>query len=227
MGKYKYCLIIFFLLSFVESQAQVNKDSLIDVKYLEDQLYLSITYAILNNKPAEISQNGFSGGFSIGFIKDIPLNAMRNVGVAIGVGYAHNSYVQNLKISRESQTTLFELADDYKSNRFGISAIEMPIELRWRTSTPQKYSFWRIYGGVKISYLVAMKTKFKNADVFITTNNIPELNKIQYGLTLAAGYSTWNIYCYYGLSPLFKSAVFNGQNLDLKDINIGLKFYIM
>jgi len=227
MGKYQYCLIIFFLLSFVKPQAQVNKDSIIDYKYLEDQLYLSITYSILNNKPATISQNGFSGGFSAGFIKDIPLNEMRNLGVAIGAGYAYNVYVQNLKISKDNQNTLFELAEDYKINRFGISAIEMPIELRWRTSTPQKYSFWRFYGGVKIAYLLEVKTKFKNEDVFIITKNIPELNKIQYGLTLAAGYSTWNIYCYYGLSSLFKNANFIEKNLDLKDINVGLKFYIM
>lgn len=223
----KYCLIFFFLLGFAKLQAQVNNDSIIDLNYLEDQLYLSATYSILNNKPATISQNGFSGGFSMGFIKDIPLNEQRNVGLAIGAGYAYNVYVQNLKISRNNQTTLFELAEDYKTNRLGISAIELPIEIRWRTSTAQKYSFWRVYGGVKISYLVSAKSKFEDSEVIITTKNIPEINKIQYGVILATGYSTWNIYCYYGLSPLFKNAIFNEKNLDLKDINIGLKFYIM
>ncbi|MHB1146270.1 MAG: porin family protein [Lutibacter sp.] len=211
----------------MKSQAQVNNDSIIDFKYLEDQIYLSVSYSILNNKPATISQNGFSGGFSMGFIKDIPLNEQRNIGLAIGAGYAYNVYVQNLKISRNYQTTLFELAEDYKTNRLGINAIEMPIEFRWRTSTPEKYSFWRVYGGVKVAYLVAAKTKFENAEGLITTKNIPEINKIQYGVILAAGYSTWNIYCYYGLSPLFKNSLFNEKKLDLSDINIGLKFYIM
>ena len=103
----KYLLLIFLLFSFVKPQAQVNNDSIIDLKYLEDQLYISLTYTILGNKPATISQNGFSGGFSLGFIKDIPLNERRNVGFGVGVGYAYNVYVQNLKISRENQTTLF------------------------------------------------------------------------------------------------------------------------
>ncbi|MDD3721300.1 MAG: porin family protein [Lutibacter sp.] len=227
MGKYKYFLIIFFLLSFVKSQAQVNNDSIIDLKYLEDQLYLSITYSILNNKPTAISQNGLSGGFSLGFIKDIPLNERRNVGLGIGIGYAYNVYVQNLKISSGDQTTTFELAEDYKTNRLGIKALEMPIEFRWRTSTPQKYSFWRVYGGVKVSYLITGKTRYEDAEVLVTTKNISEFNKVQYGIILAAGYSTWNLYFYYGLSPLFKNAVFNEKDLDLKDINIGLKFYIM
>lgn len=223
----KYWLLIFLLFSFVKPQAQVNNDSIIDLKYLEDQLYLSLTYTILGNKPATISQNGFSGGFSIGFIKDIPLNERRNVGFGVGVGYAYNVYVQNLKISRENQTTLFELAEDYKTNRLGINSVEMPIEFRWRTSTPEKYNFWRVYGGVKFSYLVNSKTKFTDSEVVLATKNIPEINRIQYGATLATGYGNWNLYFYYGLSPLFKDAVFDDQNIDLKDIRIGLKFYIM
>jgi len=211
----------------VKPQAQVSNDSIIDLKYLEDQLYLSLTYTILTNKPATISQNGFSGGFSFGFIKDIPLNEQRNIGFGLGVGYAYNVYVQNLKISKENQTTVFELAEDYKTNRLGINSIEMPIEFRWRTSTPEKYNFWRVYGGVKFSYLVNSKTKFTDSEVELTTKNIPEMNKIQYGATIATGYGNWNLYFYYGLSPLFKDAVLNEKNIDLKDIKIGLKFYIM
>jgi hypothetical protein len=223
----KYLLILFFLFYAIKPQAQVNNDSIIDLKYLEDQLYLSLTYTILSNKPETISQNGFSGGFSMGFIKDIPLNEKRNLGLGIGVGYAYNVYVQNLKVSRENQTTLFELAEDYKTNRFGIKAIEMPFEFRWRTSTPEKYNFWRVYGGIKFAYLITAKTKFTDSEVVLTTKNIPEFNRIQYGATLATGYGNWNLYFYYGLSPLFKDALFNGKKIDLKDVNIGLKFYIM
>ncbi|MDP2068651.1 MAG: porin family protein [Lutibacter sp.] len=223
----KYLLILFFLFYAIKPQAQVNNDSIIDLKYLEDQLYLSLTYTILSNKPETISQNGFSGGFSMGFIKDIPLNEQRNLGLGIGVGYAYNVYVQNLKVSRENQTTLFELAEDYKTNRFGIKAIEMPFEFRWRTSTPEKYNFWRVYGGIKFAYLITAKTKFTDSEVVLTTKNIPEFNRIQYGATLATGYGNWNLYFYYGLSPLFKDALFNGKKIDLKDVNIGLKFYIM
>lgn len=226
-GMGKYWFIIFFLLGFVKAQAQVDNDSIIDYKYLEDQLYLSLTYSILNDKPASILQNGFSGGISVGFIKDIPLNEQRNLGLGIGVGYAYNVYVQNLKISRENQTTLFEVAEDYKTNRIGIKSIEMPFEFRWRTSTPEKYNFWRVYGGLKFSYLLTSKTKFADSEVQLATKNIPEINRIQYGAIMAAGYGNWNLYIYYGLSPLFKNAKLNDKNIDLKDINVGLKFYIM
>jgi len=109
----------------------------------------------------------------------------------------------------------------------GINSIEMPIEFRWRTSTATKYTFWRVYGGVKFSYLLNSKTKFSDSEVMLTTKNIPEMNRMQYGATLATGYGNWNLYIYYGLSPLFEDAVFNEQKIDLKDIRIGLKFYIM
>ena len=66
---FKHWLILFFLLFFIKIGAQVNKDT-IDSKYLEDQIYLSLTYNVLINKPSVISQNGFSGGVSFGFIKE-------------------------------------------------------------------------------------------------------------------------------------------------------------
>lgn len=227
MGK-QWSFIICFLFIFINLEAQVNKDT-IDLKYLEDQIYLSLTYNILIDKPkpSTITQNGFSGGISVGFIKDIPFNKNRNFGLGIGLGYTYNAYIQNLKISKDDQVTLFEATHDYNTNRFGISAVEIPIEIRWRNSTPQKYKFWRVYGGVKLAYLVSAKTIYRDAVENLTTKNISEFNKIQYGLTLATGFSTWNLYIYYGLNPIFKNVDFNGGDLGLKELNVGLKFYIM
>lgn len=222
----KIVIVIGMCFMFSKLEAQVQNDS-IDIKYLEDQIYLSFTYNILINEPNTITQNGFSGGTSIGFIKDIPINKKRTFGFGLGLGYNYDVYIQNLKITKENQTTLFKIAQDYKINRFRLSRIEIPIELRWRNSTPQKYKFLRVYTGVKFSYLLSSKTKFTDLTETIITKNIPEFNKIQYGLTLAAGYGTWNLYIYYGLNPFFKGAQLNGEPLNLKDLSIGLKFYIM
>ncbi len=222
----KFLIIAVFYFLFFKLEAQEKRDS-IDIRYLEDQIYFSLTYNILIEKPSLIAQNGFSGGISIGFIKDLPINKKRTFGLGLGLGYNYDVYIQNLKITRENQSTLFGIAQDYKINRFRLSRIEIPIELRWRNSTPQKYKFFRVYTGVKFSYIVSSKTEFTDITETIITNNIPEFNKIQYGLTLAAGYGTWNLYIYYGLNPFFKDAQLNGENLNLKDLAIGLKFYIM
>jgi len=207
-------------------EAQINKDT-IDSRYLEDQIYLSLTYNILFNKPSKIAQNGFSGGFSIGFIKDIPLNEKRNVGLGIGLGYSYNAYIQNLKIFQENNLTLFETAEDFNTNKFITNSVELPLELRWRNSTAQRYKFWRVYGGVKLSYILSSKTTFTDNIETLTTKNISEFEKFQYGLTLATGYSTWNLFFYYGLNSIFQKGQLNGENISIKDFNVGLKFYIM
>ena len=219
-----YCL---GLICFTSVFGQTETDS-VDVNYLEDQIYVSLTYNILNNKPKSISQKGFSGGTTIGFIKDLPFNEKRNVGIGVGVGYNYNVYIDNLKIDNAGDNLILEAVEGYKSNRLVFHAIEFPIEFRWRTSTPTKYRFWRIYAGVKGAYLFSINTKYRTSEETIKTKNLNNFNKFQYGLMLSAGYSTWNIYVYYALSPIFKNdTFFENKQLDLKELNIGIKFYIM
>lgn len=219
-----FCLI--FSISIL--QAQVNNDSInIDASYLEDQLYLTLTYNSLIDKPKELAQNGFSGGIATGFIKDIPLNSKGTFGLALGLGYQYNAYIQNLKISKEGNKNIFVIADDYKSNWLKLHAIDVPFEIRWRNSTLNKYKFWRIYTGIKASYIFSSKSKFSDIKETILINNISEIKKVQFGIIFSAGYSTWNLYVYYGLNPIFDNVDLNADQLDFKDIRIGLKFYIM
>lgn len=220
-----YIFLFFSLYSFV-FYAQVENDS-IDLKYLEDQIYLSLNYTILINKPSDISQNGFSGGLSIGFIKDIPFNKNRTYALGIGLGYSYSAYIQNLKISSDSSIINFDVATDYTTNNFKLHSIEMPLEFRWRNSTPEKYKFWRVYGGVKFAYLIYSSSKFDDDTYIYKTKNISKFTKFQYGLILSAGYSTWNINLYYGLNSILTNAKLNDENINLNDISIGLKFYIM
>lgn len=222
----KFLLIIGFLFFNLQAQAQIKNDS-IDTKYLEDQIYLSLTYKLLNNKPSEISQNGFSGGLTVGFIKDFPLNNQRNFGLGLGIGYAYNAAIQNLKISTVNEQAVFEIAQDFNTNKWSSHAIEVPLEIRWRNSTPIKYKFWRVYGGVKLAYLFAVDSKYRDAASTLSTKNSSAFNNWQYGLTLATGYSTWNLYMYYGLSPIFDNAILNNNELKIRDFNVGIKFYIM
>ncbi|MDX1829461.1 MAG: porin family protein [Lutibacter sp.] len=218
---------IIFLLLFVEiNYAQTNLSSK-DNKYLEDQIYISLTYNLLLNKPPLINQNGFSGGVSFGFIKDLPINKKRTFGFGLGVGYSYNALIQNLKISQLNGTTVFEEAVDYSSNKLSLKSIDIPVEIRWRNSTPSKFKFWRIYSGVKFSYITTAKSKYRDSNDYIVTKNISEINRLQYGITLAAGYGTWNLFMYYALNPIFNNANLNNEKVNFKQLNVGLKFYIM
>jgi len=222
----KKSLIIFIVLvGFAKSYSQTDS-IFVDNKYLEDQFYFSLDYNLLVNKPSGFNQNGISGGVTLGYIRDFPLNKRRNVALGVGLGYAYNAYNQNLKISDNG---LYEIIsnDDFNSNRLTTYAIELPIEFRWRTSSATTYSFWRIYTGVKLGYVFANKSKYTDDIDIIKVKNIDEFQNFQYGLTLSAGYSSFNLSLYYGLNPLFKDAYAEGNLIKLKQFNIGLMFYIL
>lgn len=205
---------------------EISKET-IDEHYLEDQIYTSITYNILIDTPNGVNQKGFSGGFSLGFIKDIPFNSKRTFGMAIGIGYNYNAYIQNILFTDNNKLITATLASDYNSNRFVSNSVEFPLEFRWRTSSPSNYKFTRVYIGGKIGYAFQTRSKFSNDYGVIKTKNVAAFNKINYGLTLAIGYSTFNLYMYYGIKPLFKSLQIDQDPIDMKELQVGFKFYIL
>ena len=234
MRQLHFILLFLFSIQLTISQEDVsgNNDSssIVDNLYKEDQFYFSVSYNLLSNMPESMSQKGFSTGFTLGYIKDIPLNTRRNFGLGIGLGISTNSYNNNLKISKSNGAYNYELIDleDFTKNKFSTQLVELPIELRWRTSTPEEYKFWRIYAGVKLGYIVASKAKSKGGGETVKISNLDAIEKLRYGLTLSIGYSTWNVNLYYGLNPIFDdSVIINGEKTDIRIVKIGLKFYIL
>ena len=228
----KPIIYTFFLLFSIytiaqDSISEFNGDSF----YREDQFYASVTYNLLNNKPNKVSQNGFSSGFHFGFIRDMPINKTRNVAIGLGLGLSTNSYNQNILISESSNEILYNIADsaiNVTRNKFSTYLVELPLEMRWRTSTPTEYNFWRIYTGFKLGYLLYSSTKLKSDSGNSSLYNIDDFNKLQYGLTLSVGYGTWNFYAYYGLNSIFNAnAKLDGQSIDMTSFKIGLMFYIL
>jgi len=231
--KIQFLFFIFFIgqIGFCQvndtNKAELYKD------YREDQFYASVTYNLLNNKPDGISQSGFSSGFHLGFIRDMPINKRRNFAIGLGLGISSNSYNQkNLLIEEVNNEIALNIIDEndfnVSKNKFATYLIEVPLEIRWRTSTATDYNFWRIYTGFKVGYLVHSTTKFKSEARNEILSNINGFNKLQYGLTLSAGYGTWNFQVYYGLNTIFEdSTQLSGETVNLKSLKVGLMFYIL
>lgn len=200
--------------------------------YREDQFYASVTYNLLNNKPFDVSQSGFSSGFHFGFIRDMPVNERRNVAIGLGLGISTNSYNQNLSILETNNNLVYLIIDESEinvsKNKFTTYLVEVPLEIRWRTSTTADYNFWRIYTGFKVGYLLYNSSKFISEGGNLNLTNIDDFNKLQYGLTLSAGYGTWNFHVYYGLNSILdETAKLSGEQIDISSIKIGLMFYIL
>ncbi len=229
--KVYYIFFLIFFSSWCFSQNSAHTLA-IDTKYREDQFYATVTYNLLNNKPNGVSQNGFSSGFHLGFIRDMPINNKRNVALGIGLGLSSNSYNQNIQIASDNSNFSFEVINETNinvtKNKFTTYLVEIPIELRWRTSNATDYDFWRIYTGFKMGYLVYNSTKFISDSNNFNLSNIEAFNTLQYGITLSAGYGIWNFHAYYSLNSIFdNTTLLNNQSLDLSAFKLGLMFYIL
>jgi len=205
----------------------------VDSLYREDQIYVGGTFHILENRPSGISQSGFSGGFHAGIIRDMPFTKKRNWAVGLGLGYSINTYNQDLLIIPDSGngTEFRGVVDDdnVDRNRFSTHIIEVPIELRWRTSTPESYKFWRVYAGMRLGYLNYFKSDFLSEEGLRYTDTDPDgLDRLRIATTLTFGWNTFNFHVYYSLNSLFDDSVnVAGQDGALDIIKLGLIFYIL
>lgn len=234
-------IVPFFLLitsvGLAQEDALVDTDSLLvkykDDKYLEDQFYIGMVYNVLTKKPAGLTQNNFSNGIMLGFIKDIPLNAERNFGLGLGLGYSTNSFYYNIYAYKENGNVYYDyIGSDqfFERSKIETHAVDIPFEIRWRTSSALKTSFWRVYGGVKFSYVFYGLSKFiTDSDKIIFQN--PDINKFTTSFYLSFGYKTWNFYGSYAMQPLFESNDLqlreSGSAIEMGYFNVGLIFYIL
>ena len=176
-------------------------------------------------------QNKFSTGLSGGFLRDMPLNKNRTLSIAAGIGYSLAIYNDNLGISNTNGINTYQILDaqtTYSKNKMAMHFVDVPIEFRWRNSTAESHKFWRVYTGLKLSYLFYDQYKLVTSNGNTKLTNNKDLNKFHYGIYLATGWNTWNIYAYYGLNSLFKSSTkIDGQAIDMNTANFGLMFYIL
>lgn len=238
----KHLIVILALLSFVYSEAQesniFNNDNaipnVVDSLYREDQFYVGLSFSLLTNQPPSFSQNGFSGGLNLGFIRDMPINDRRNVAIGVGLGFSTNTYNTNLFIGElEDEQTIFQIvdenADGFESNRFNTNLVEIPIQLRWRTSTPTVVSFWRIYSGIKVGHIFHFKSTYKQDGITLRQTDVPELNRMLYTATLTIGNGSFNAFVHYSLNNLFNDQAIttDGDRVDLQPIKFGIEFYLL
>ena len=222
----RFTLLYFLLISFL-TFAQKDSLSLGD-RYADDQIYFSVSYSQLYNQPTGITKSNFSYALSGGFIKDIILNKSGTIAIAGGIGLGYDFFNHELKVDEVGGTTVFTNDITTSKNIFKSYNLEFPFEIRWRTSTAIKYNFWRIYTGVKFLYNLDNNFQYIDANSnLIKYRKVSSYNKLQYGLTISAGYDAFTMNVFYGLSPVFKNGLLNEKAVDTKILKFGLIFYFL
>ena len=231
--RYLWLLFLFPLLgvSQVESHDSINVNN-VDFRYREDQFYFGITYNVLMDTPPGINSRGLTGGIHGGFLRDIPINERRNLAVAMGLGLAYDQLGHNLFIGENPNgSSIFRILDgnvDFSKNRLEMAMVEVPLELRWRTSMATDYRFWRVYAGARIGYAYWYKATFRQAGNHVDQGRIPEFVPLRLTATLSFGYGTFNFFASYSINPFFKDAhLSNGEELNVKVLKLGLIFYML
>jgi hypothetical protein len=224
----KQSVILFYFCvfpMFVFSQ----KDSLaLGDKYSDDQMYVSVLYSQFMKQPSTVTKSNFSYSLSGGFMKDISLNKMGTIAIAAGFGYGFDFFNHKLKVNEVNGKTVFTLGNAISDNVFKAHNLEFPFEIRWRTSTAKKYNFWRIYSGIK--FLYNLNNQFQYEDINakqIKYSNVSAYNKLQYGLTISAGYDAFNMNVFYGISPIYKNGAIDGESVNTQILKFGLIFYFL
>ena len=219
MPRIIYC-IFFLFVYYGYTQESVQK-------YREDQIYFSVYYNSLGDNLDNFKENKFSSSLNFGFIRDIPLSKSGKLALGIGLGLGVNSFNNNLKLSSDSLNSynLLSSREIPQKNVFNFSEFQIPVEIRWRNSTPNNYKFWRIYAGIKYSRLLSSSYNFENQQENYKIDN-PSINLDQLGFTLNIGYNTWNLGLYKSLNSFFNNNV-KSLPRELEQFNLGLIFYIL
>ncbi len=231
MQKIIALLICFTSLSALGQQV-VNDSIPIDYEYREDQFYFNLTYNLVRGVPNDVNVRGFTGGLGFGFVRDMPINKRRNLALGLGAGFSFNRYGQNLFIGEdENENTIFSVLEgntDYDINRFTTASLEMPLEIRWRTSTGEKYKFWRVYTGLRVGYTFWYKSYFTQDNNKVSQTNISEFQPISLTPTFSFGFNKINFFASYTITPFFKDGQTDiGEEVGFNPLKLGFIFYIL
>lgn len=227
----KFIFFFNILSGFSQEIKTVAPKTTLDSLYREDQFYFGVSINLFQNKPQNFYVNAISPSFTLGFLRDMPINKNRTKAIALGLGCTYNKFSNNLIVlENDNQIEYASIIANksYDKNKLEEISIDVPLEIRWRNSTPESHEFFRIYTGLKMSYLVFSKSKYVDSEKTILIFGNDELTKLRTSAYLTFGYNTWNAYLSYGFSPIFKSsAKLNTEEIGLNPVNIGFMFYIL
>jgi len=217
-------LITLFCFLSLGLYSQNNTES---ISYREDQFYFGSSYFIQTESIKDFKQNGFSGNFQFGFIRDFPLNNDSTRALGLGLGYERNYFTSNIQpIEQDDQIDYRIVISRFleSKNKISFSSISFPIEYRWRKSSINEYKFWRIYSGFKIKKNFPLYSNPSYGSELV----IEEIQDWTSSIYLNAGYNTWNISLEYDLNPIIKNKnTVDGDNLNVSFFRLGLIFYFL
>lgn len=178
-----------------------------------DRVVVDLFYDLWQDTPSDLKMGKIQPGIGIASFQDYPIGNS-NFAFAFGLRVsAHNMYSNSLLGYDTSGVSVFRpIADtlSYKVNKFTLSYLEIPVELRFRTKSINTF---KISAGFKFGLLLQEHTKYSGDDLFDAASEYQikfkeykhrNISKFSYGPTLRVGYRWFNLYASYSMTPIFE-----------------------
>jgi hypothetical protein len=173
------------------------------------------------DKPAGLDARAIHQGAGAYVQYNVPFgNSPLSFAMGIGVGM-HNFYSDSRIADITADTIRFVAIPDsvsYKKSKLGLTYLDFPLELRFKAKNKVRFS-----AGVKLSYLLDAKTKYKgdneNGDpVMIKTRDVAQVDKFQFGPFVRVGYDWFQVFAYYSVTQTFEK----NRGPDIYPISLGI-----
>ena len=209
------------LVSVFSSLAQKETPS-----FREDQIYISIAYPYFSDAPNKLIQNKLSYNFSLGFIRDMPINKKRTLALGVGLGWDIATVFNNMQFAvQDNSITASSIQGAYQKNTLSMQTLAIPFEMRWRNANETNHAFWRIHTGLSLHIPLRFRANYTSIGGTQTNINLPYHNTLL-RWNAHFGFNTWNISIAHDLQPWAISVTPN-RSFDIRFTKIGLIFYIL
>ncbi|MGX5818013.1 porin family protein [Chitinophaga lutea] len=193
--------------------------------FSRDFLVIGISYDGWASAPDTVNTKGFSRGFNIALMYDIPITK-KHFSVAAGLGFSSsNIFLKDQYIDMDnanSNAVRFVSSTAFKKYKVATNYLEIPLEFRYRQVTDNANTGLKASLGVRAGMLVNAHTKGKNSlggeKNIIKEQNKRFFNPWRFAATAKLGYGNFALFYTLNLNPLFK----DNTNLDVRPYSVGI-----
>ena len=162
--------------------------------------------------PDSIDNKFFNLGVNLDLLYDFQI-AESNFSFAIGVGLGSHNFYSNAFVVEDSMnvSAFYPIKSlhprtSYKRNKVSYTYFDVPLEFRLRTTKG-----FRAAVGFKVGFLIDNHSKYRGDDYAFGTNDkihmklkdVPNIEKLRYGITARVGWKYVNLMGFYSLTDLF------------------------
>ncbi|OPZ99595.1 MAG: hypothetical protein BWY70_00928 [Bacteroidetes bacterium ADurb.Bin408] len=234
-----FSVLLFSIITFAQTEPDTTvtdfsrgkRDKLKREDFVVSELFCDF-WQNLPTQPDVMKSKTLNRGYNAYAMYDNPLGKS-NISLAFGVGITINNLYSNAMPFEvldstgnvTGKTEFLNIPDNikYKNNKMTLFYVDVPFEIRIRTKNAGDNFKFNI--GVKAGYMLQSHTKYEGdrfdniaGKIKYKEYNIPNIEKLKYGVTARIGYGKYNVSVYYSLSKLFTAA----KGPEMYPISVGI-----